>query len=99
MSQLQPGSSTAADVGSVLSAVDSTPRSPTPILIPEQIVLFSTAAAISVPPATTGHRWPGASLTAAIGRILAPPAQRPHYPRREPNYLEAARMSRAMQRL
>jgi hypothetical protein len=99
MSHLLPGSTATADVGSALSAVSSTQRSQTPVLIPEQEVAFSTAAAISVPLATTRRRWTGAMLTAAIGRILTLPEPRPHYPRRDPNYFEAARMSREVGRL
>jgi hypothetical protein len=54
----------------------------------------------SVTPATTRHRRLGAKLIAAIGRIhIALPEPRPHYPWREPNYFEGARMSREMDRL
>lgn len=97
MSHLLPGPTATAEVGSALPAVSSTQRSQT--LIPEQNVAFSTAAAISVPLATTRRRWTGATVTAAIGRILALPEPRPHYPRRDPTYFEAARLSRAMEHL
>jgi hypothetical protein len=53
-----------------------------------------------VPPATTRHRRLGTTLIAAIGRIhIALPEPRPHYPRRDPNYFETARMSREMDHL
>jgi cytochrome P450 len=71
----------------------------TPVLITEQQVVFSTAAALSAPPATTRRRWLSPTLIAAIRRVLAPPDPKPHHPRRELNYFEAARMSREMDRL
>jgi hypothetical protein len=100
MSHLLPASTATPDVGSASSAVGSTQHSPTRVLVTEQEVAFSTAAAISVPPAATRHRRLGTTLIAAIGRIhIALPEPRPHYLRRDPNYFEAARMSRAMDRL
>ena len=99
MSHLLPGSTVTADVGSTPPAVDSTQRSPTQVLVTEQEVAFATAAAISVPPATTRRRL-GVRLIAAIGHIhIALPEPRPLYPRRERNYFEAARMSREMDHL
>jgi hypothetical protein len=87
------------DVGSVPSAVDCTHRSPTRVLVTEQEVVFSTAAATSVPAMTRHHRL-ATTLTAAISRIhIALPEPRPHYPRRELNYFEATRMSREMDHL
>jgi len=56
--------------GPVPCAVGATQRSPARVLVTEQGVLFNTAAAIHLPAATTGRRWLGATLTAAIGRIL-----------------------------
>ena len=96
MSQLLPASTATPDVGSAPSAVDPTQHSPTRVLVTEQDVAFRTAAAISVPPATTHHRRLG-TMISAIGHIhIALPEPRPHYPRREPNFFEAARMSREM---
>jgi len=100
MPHLLPASTATADVGSAPFAVDSRQASPTRVLVTEQSVLFNTATAIQVPAATTRRRWLGATLTAAIGRILTRLAEpRPHYPRREPNDMEAARMSREMDHL
>jgi hypothetical protein len=99
MSHVLPGYTAAPEVGSAPSAVGTTHCGPTPVLVTEQEVAFSTAAAISAAPATVRRPWPGATLTAAIGRILTLPEPRPHYPRREPSYFEAARMSRQMDHL
>jgi hypothetical protein len=100
MPHLLPGSTATADVGSAPCAVGSTQRSPARVLVTEQSVLFNTAAAIQVPAATSGRRWLGATLTAAIGGILTTLAEpRPHYPPREPKYFEVARMSREMDHL
>jgi hypothetical protein len=71
-------------------------------LITEQQVLFSTAAAVALPPAKT-RRWLDAvqALDTAIHTMFAasekPPAQR-HYPKRHV-WLENATMSREMDRL
>jgi hypothetical protein len=66
----------------------------------EQEVLFKTAAALSVPPATTHHHWPGTGFITAIGHIhIQLPEPRPIYPRREASYFDAARMSRMMEHL
>jgi hypothetical protein len=71
-------------------------------LITEQQVLFSTAAAVALPPAKT--RWWSdtvQTVSAALRAIFAasekPPARR-HYPKRHA-YLESALMSREMDRL
>ena len=98
MSHVLPGYTAAPEVGSAPSTVGATQYGPTPVLVTEQEVAFSTAAAISAP-ATVRSRRLGATLTAAIGRILTLPEPRPHYPRREPSYFEAARMSRQMDHL
>ena len=46
------------------------------------------------------RRWLDTTLMGGLGRILAAlPQPRPLYPRRDPAYFEAARMSRAMDRL
>jgi hypothetical protein len=71
-------------------------------LITEQQVLFSTAAAVALPPAKT-RRWSYRiqAVSAALGAMFAasekPPARR-HYPKRH-GYLENALMSREMDRL
>jgi hypothetical protein len=99
MSLLQPGSTVTAEVGSAPSGVDSPQYGPTQVLVTEQEVAFATAAAISVPPATTRRRL-GVRLVAAIGHIhIALPEPRPVYPRRERSYFEAARMSREIDHL
>jgi hypothetical protein len=97
MSHVLPRYTVAPEVGSLPSAVCTTQHGPTPVLVTEQEVVFATAAAISAP--ATPRRWLGTTLTAAIGGILTLPEPRPHYPRREPNYFEAARMSREMDHL
>lgn len=82
------------------SAVSGTQHASTPVLISEQEVVFNTAAAALVPPATTHRHWPGGRLIAAVGRIhIALPEPRPHYPRRDASYFEGARMSRQMDHL
>jgi hypothetical protein len=91
---------TVPDLGSAPSEVGSERRATTPVLITEQEVVFSTAAATSLPPATAHRRWRGATLIAAIGHIpIRLPEPRPIYPGREGSYFEAARMSRQMGRL
>jgi len=84
-------------------AVGADQRPPTPALITEQEVILGTAAALSVPPTTTRRRWLGAQLIAAIRRmaLTAPDKPRRHYPPSPStrSYLEAARMSREMERL
>jgi hypothetical protein len=99
MSHQLPGATATPDVGSAPSAVSSTQRSPTQVLVTEQEVAFATAAAISIPPAATRLRL-GSRLIVAIGRIhIGLPEPPPHYPRRERNYFEATRMSREMDHL
>jgi hypothetical protein len=74
----------------------------TPALITEQQVLFSTAAAVALPPAKT-RRWIGA-VHAAAGTLRTmfaaseKPAAKPVYPKRHV-WLENALMSREMNRL
>jgi hypothetical protein len=71
-------------------------------LITEQQVLFSTAAAVALPPAKT-RRWSdtvsavGAALRAMFAASEKPPA-RQHYPKRHV-WLDNALMSREMDRL
>jgi hypothetical protein len=67
---------------------------PAPILVTENQVGLSTAAA--APAGSTRRRW----LMALRRRMLTARTQpRPLRPRRELDYFEAARMSRAMDRL
>jgi hypothetical protein len=69
-----------------------------PVLITEQEVVFSSAAAQA--PSRARRRWLHRTWIAAIGRILTPlPEPKSHSLRREPAYFEAARMSREMSRL
>ena len=71
-----------------------------PVLISEQEVLFNTAVAASVSPATTRHHWSGAAVATAIGHIhLRLPEPRPMYPGHEAGYFEGGRMSRMMEHL
>jgi hypothetical protein len=75
-----------------------------PVLITEQQVLFSTAAAVALPPARTRRftealRAVAASVKAAFATSGDEPRpQRRHYPPRN-DYLEDARMAREMYRL
>ena len=71
-------------------------------LITEQQVLFSTAAAVALPPATT-RRWSDTvhAVTTAVRAMFAAPQKRPerkHYPKRHV-WLDNALMSREMDRL
>lgn len=87
-SHTEPGRPTAA----------CTLRKPAPVLITENQIAFSTAAARPV--ASTRRRWLDPILMCGLGRILTALTQpRPHHPRRDLAYLEAARMSRATDRL
>jgi len=86
-----------------MSRIGYTQRTPPQIFVTEQPVAFSTAAAISVPPATTHSRRLSAAKSAVVTRIhrihIRLPEPRPHYQRCQPSYFEAARMSREMDRL
>jgi hypothetical protein len=87
-----------SDTESVPPTAACTPRKHAPVLVTENQVAFSTAAA--APVGSTRHPWLYTTLKAGLGRILTgltPP--RPRQPHRELAYLEAARMSRAMDRL
>ncbi len=87
-----------SDTESGPSTVAPTLRKHAPVLVTESQVAFSTAAAAPAP--TTRRRWLGTTLMGGLGRILAALSRpRPLYPRRELAYLEAGRMSRAMDRL
>jgi hypothetical protein len=101
MSHVVPGFPATSDVRSALPATHSAQRArTTPVLVTEQEVALSTAAALAVASATTRHGWLTASLAAATRRILTPLFQpRPHFPSSEPYYLEMARISREMEHL
>lgn len=104
MAQLLRGSPATPDVGAAPPSAGTPQPDSTLVLVTEQEVVFSTAAALSSPPATIRRRWlhPTLSprLSAAIRRIVTPlPEPRPYYPRRESNYYEAARMAREMEHL
>lgn len=82
------------------TTVDSARDASTPVLISEQEVLFNSAVAASVSPATTRRHWSDAALITAIGHIhLRLPEPRPIYTRREASYFEGGRMSRMMEHL
>ncbi len=98
MSHVLPGYTAAPKVGSAPSGVGTTRRRPAPVLVTEQEIAFSTAAAMSAPAAVRRRRL-GLTLAVAIRRILTLPDPRPHYPRRDPSYFEATRMSREMYHL
>jgi hypothetical protein len=73
-------------------------RKHTPILVTENQIAFSTAAAAHVP--RTRRRWLDTNLLALLRRMLTALTQpRSRNPRRELVYFEAARMSREMDRL
>jgi hypothetical protein len=79
-------------------AAASTPRKHAPVLIAENHVAFGAAAA--TPVGSSRRRWLDMTRKGGLGRILtAMTRPRPRYARRELAYLEAARMSRAMDRL
>jgi hypothetical protein len=81
----------------VTPAPSCTLRKHAPVLITENQVAFSTAAAR---PVASTRRGLGTALMGGLGRILTALTQpRPHQPRRQLAYFEAARMSRAMDRL
>jgi hypothetical protein len=98
MSHVTPAALATSDTESGPLTTASTLRKHAPVLITQNQVTFSTAAA--APVESTRRRWLDTSLTAVFSRILtALTKPRPHYPRREHAYFEAARMSRAMDRL
>jgi hypothetical protein len=91
----------ATGAGSSTAPVSRKPAE-APELITEQQVLFTTAAAVALPPAKTRrfsdavHAVAG-TLRAVFASSEKPPAQR-HYPKRHV-WLENALMSREMDRL
>jgi hypothetical protein len=70
--------------------------SPAPVLITEQEVVFSTAAALSSRPASKSRRLIDAMRGAVAALRLPPPKQ--HLPQSN-RYLEHSRMAREMDRL
>jgi hypothetical protein len=98
MSHVTPEPLATSDTESGPPTTDGTPRKHAPVLITENQVAFATAAA--APVRSTRRRWLGTTLLGGLGRILTALTQpRPHQPRRQLAYFEAARMSRAMDRL
>jgi hypothetical protein len=98
MSRVRPAPLATSDTESGPPTAASTLRKHAPILVTENQVAFSTAAA--APVGSTRRRWLDTILMGGLGRILTALTEpRPLYPRREPAYFEAARMSRAMDRL
>jgi hypothetical protein len=79
----------------VTPAPTRTLRKHAPVLITENQVAFCTAAA---PVESKRRRWLDTTLMGGLGRIITGLTQ-PHHSRRDLAYLEAARMSRAMDRL
>ena len=98
MSHVTPAPLATSDTESVPLAAPCTLRKHIPVLITENQVAFSTAAA--APVGSTRRRWLGTTLMGGLGRILTALTQPrpPLYPRRELAYFEASRMSRAMDR-
>ncbi|MDT5254989.1 MAG: hypothetical protein QOD10_69 [Mycobacterium sp.] len=81
-----------------LATSETEPGKHAPFTVTENQVAFSTAAAAAV--STTRRRWLDTTPMGGLGRILTALTQpRLLYPRRELAYFEAARMSRAMDRL
>lgn len=98
MSHVTPEPLATSDTESGPPTTAGTPRKHAPVLITENQVAFATAAAARV--RSTRRPWLYTTLMAGLGRILVALTQpRPHQPRRQLAYFEAARMSRAMDRL
>jgi hypothetical protein len=98
MSHLTPGPLATSDTESGPLAAASTLRKKAPVLISENEIAFCTAAA--APVGSTRRRWLATTLMGGPGRILIALTQpRPHHPSRQLAYFEAARMSRAIDRL
>jgi hypothetical protein len=98
MSHVTPTPITTSATESGPPTAACTPRKHAPVLITENQIAFSTAAA--APVGSTRCPRPATTLMSRLGRILIAMTQpRPLQPRRQLAYLEAARMSRAMDRL
>jgi len=96
MPHVTPTPPTTSDTESGRPTAACTLRKHAPVLITENQVAFSTAAA--TPVASIRRRWLGTTLLGGLGRILTALTQ-PRQKRRGLAYLEAARMCRAMDRL
>jgi hypothetical protein len=70
-------------------------KSHAPVVITEQQVMFSTAAALSRPPSIARRLFDAIRV---VGAALQPPPPKRHLPQRS-SYLERARMAREMDRL
>jgi hypothetical protein len=98
MSHMTPAPHAPSDTESGPPTAACALRKHAPVLITENQVAFSTAAARPV--ASTRRRWRDTALMGGLGRVLiALTLPRPHQPRRQLAYFEAARMSRAVDRL
>ena len=98
MSHVTPAPLATSDTGPGPPIAAPTLRKHTPVLVTENQIAFCTAAA--APVGSTRRRWLDTTLVGGLGRILTALTQpRPVYPRRKPDYFEAARMSREMDRL
>jgi hypothetical protein len=98
MPHVTPAPLATSDTESGPPTAAATLRKHAPVLVTENQVAFSTAAA--APVGSTRRRWLATTLMGGLGRILTALTQpRPVHPRRELAYFEAARMSRAMDRL
>jgi hypothetical protein len=98
MSHVTPAPLASSDTEPGPAPAACTVRKHAPVLVTANQVAFSTAAAAPVP--TTRRRWLDTTLMGGLGRILTALTQpRPLYARQGPAYFEAARMSRAMDRL
>jgi hypothetical protein len=96
MSQSTPTSAVTPDAiqdAEPTLATDGTSHAP--VFITEQEVLFSTAAAMSLRPASISRRLIDAIRV--VGAALHRPPARRHYPPRR-SYLELSRMAREMDR-
>jgi hypothetical protein len=81
-----------------LADSETEPGKHAPVLVTENQVAFGTAAAAAVP--RTRRRWRDTTSLGGLGRILTALTEpRMRYPRRELAHFQAARMSRAMDRL
>jgi hypothetical protein len=98
MSHVTPAPLATSDTESGPLTAACTLRKHAPVLITENQIAFSTAAA--APVGSTRRWWLDTTLMGGLGRIFTALTQpRPHHPRRDLAYFEAARMSRAMGRL
>jgi hypothetical protein len=98
MSHVTPAPLATSDTESGPPTAAATLRKHAPVLVTENQVAFSTA--VAAPVGSARRRWLATTLIGGLGRILTALTQpRPVSPRRELAYFEAARMSRAMDRL